>query len=322
MYFKGSNRSQDVFFKQVNTIDDLEELEAYKDRFNRGKVMDGKFISCSPFRDDKNPSFVLFLDRGNWLDSGTDRRGSFVELLSFLSGEDEEGVKDYLLNKYNQITDVDLLQLKLNLNLEKAMPFIYQDGLPSEFKFRHPYLNSRGISEAVQRGFKIGYDKETKSVVIPWTNKDGQIVRLQFRSVNSKKFWFSKEGDRIKNHLFGLYHIYRKNSTTAWIVEAPIDCMYLWTQGIPSIATGTASISNIQLKLLKQSPIETLIIASDNDEAGMKMKDKLIKSLGGVMILKEFHYPDGKKDVNEISPEQLINARVDSIDLIKLEKNL
>ena len=38
------------------------------------------------------------------------------------------------------------------------------------------------------------------------------------------------------------------------------------------------------------------------------------------MILKEFHYPNGKKDVNEISPEQLINARVDNIDLIKLEK--
>lgn len=302
-----------------NEINFMEELSPYMNRFDRGKVIDGKLMSCSPFRDDKKPSFVLFLDKGNWLDSGTDRRGTFIELLSFLSGDDEEGVRDYLQEKYNSFIDTDDLKLELNLNLGEDAPFMFQNGLPKEFRFRHPYLNNRGISEAVQRGFKIGYDKETGSVVIPWTNRDGQIIRIQFRSVTSKKFWFSKKGDRISHHLFGLFHIYRKNSTTAWIVEAPIDCMYLWTQGIPSIATGSASISRKQLKLLKQSPIETLVIATDNDEAGKKFRNKLVKELGGIKALKTIDFPSGTKDVNDLTPEQLLNTKVGNINLIKLK---
>lgn len=300
-----------------NNINFLEEIEPYRNRFERAKVIDNKLISCSPFRYEQHPSFVLFLDKGNWIDSGTHSKGSFIELLSFLTGDDPEGVVEALKLKYNTLIDIDDLTLDLQLNLQKKGKILPQKGVLKPYLFRHPYLERRGISEQVQRAFKVGYDKESQAVVIPWTDKDGNIIRLMFRSVNSKKFWFSQDGDRIKNHLFGFQHIRRKQSPTAWIVEAPIDCMYLWTNKIPSIATGTASISSNQLKLLRNSTIETLVIASDNDEAGEKMKDQLIDQLGGTLTLKRLVFPSFAKDVNDLTPEQLKNTQIQDVKIFR-----
>lgn len=300
-----------------NNINFLEEIEPYMNRFERAKVIDGKLISCSPFRYEQHPSFVLFLDKGNWVDSGTHSKGSFIELLSFLTGDDPEGVAEALKLKYNALINTDELTLDLQLNLQKKGEILPQKGISKEYLFRHPYLGKRGISEQVQRAFKVGFDKQTNAVVIPWANKKGGIIRLMFRSVNSKKFWYSAEGDRIKSHLFGLQFIHRKQSTTAWVVEAPIDCLYLWTNGIPSVATGTASISKQQLKLLKNSPIENLVIASDNDEAGQEFKNQLINELGGALTLKSLVFPSFAKDVNDLTPEQLKKARIQEVKFFK-----
>lgn len=301
---------------KMNNINFLEELEPYLHKFENQKQVDGKFMSCSPFRDEKHPSFVLFLDKGNWVDSGTGQKGYFTELLAYLSGDDVESIQNHLKEKYQGIVDPDELKLALTFDLNSySNNNICAFMVLSQYQFRHPYLNQRGVSENVQKGFRIGYDKDTNSVVIPWTDKKGSIVRLMFRAVQGKRFWYGKEGDRIKNHLFGLYHVHRKQSKTVWIVEAPIDCMYLWSQGIPSVATGTASISWEQLKLLKQSPTEELIIASDNDFAGRKFKNQLIDNLGGVFTLKYLEFPDGCKDVNDMSPKQVANAQIKPVNM-------
>ena len=72
-------------------IDFMEELSPYLHLFGDYKVKDNKLLSCSPFRQEQHPSFVMWLDKGNWKDSGgTERQnGTFIELLSFLSGEDQ-----------------------------------------------------------------------------------------------------------------------------------------------------------------------------------------------------------------------------------------
>ena len=44
----------------------------------------------------------------------------------------------------------------------------------------------------------------------PWRDKKGEVIRYQFRSISSKKFWYSKEGEDIKFNLFGLYLVIKK----------------------------------------------------------------------------------------------------------------
>ena len=81
------------------------------------------------------------------------------------------------------------------------------------------------------------------TLIIPWRDKKGEIIRYQFRSISSKKFWYSKEGEDIKFNLFGLSEVIKRGIKKVYITESAIDTLYLWSLGIPAIATSTSCIS-------------------------------------------------------------------------------
>ena len=288
-------------------IDVREELEDFLDQFKKMKIRDNKIQSCSPFRIEKTPSFAVNLTNGSWIDSGATeeqyRKGHFIELLAFLMGVTLDEAEAYLVSKYGLILkDLDNLQLNLNLSLGEVEKKVFQLEELKQYMFRHPYLTNRGISEKTQRAFKIGYDMDNKAVMIPWMDKKGQIVNVKFRSIENKRFFYIKGGQRIKDHLFGLNFIYKLNCKEVVIVESETDCMYLWSMGIPAIACGTASLSEAQSDLLKQSPIESIILGTDNDVAGIRFKDFLKKHLTGSMKVFDIKIPDQYKDINDMPP--------------------
>jgi len=285
-------------------IDYREELEPFLDQFPRHKIIDEKLIACSPFRPDSHPSFVVFLDEGNWVDSGTQERGNFYKLFAHLTGDTEENAKDVLCSKYGEIVDTDSLKLDIQINLTPSI-FAFSDEALQPFKWRSPYLINRGITEKVHRAFKIGFDRGSNAVVLPWMNENGDVVKLKFRSVVQKKFWYSSDGDRIKNHLYGFNHVKKRGDKKVMVTEAETDTLYNWSNGYPSVATGTASISEAQVKLIKRSGIEELIIASDNDKAGEQFAEQLINVFGGRLKLSRIVFPVGCKDMNDFTKEQM-----------------
>lgn len=307
-------------------IDVREELEDYIDHFKKMRIRDCKLQSCSPFRIEKTPSFAVNLDNGSWVDSGADdekyRKGHFIELLAFLMGVTLDEVESYLVSKYGLILkDTDSLQLNLNLSLGEAEKKVFNQDDLKPYMFRHPYLTSRGISEKTQRAFKIGYDANSNAVVIPWMDKNGQIINMKFRSVDTKRFFYIKGGQRIKDHLYGLNFIYRLKCTEAVIVESETDCMYLWSMGIPSIACGTASLSETQSELLKQSPLESVILGTDNDVAGIRFKNYLKEHLVGKLKVYDIEIPTQYKDINDMPPN-LVKAVINAKQEIGLQLDL
>lgn len=291
-----------------------EELEPYlEEHFNRYQYRGNKLQACSPFRDEKSPSFAVNTDNGVWIDSGADdeqwRKGNFIKLLSFLMGVTYEEAEEYLWEKYRTIyADVDNFELVVKMPDEKAPKRIVSKEELQPYLFRNHYLTNRGISEQVQRAFKIGYDRDGKAIVIAWMDKDGQIVNLKFRSILNKQFYYMKGGQPIKEHIYGINFIFKKDIKTAYVVESETDCMYLWSHGIPAIALGSASLSKAQEKLLLNSPIERLVLAFDNDKAGHRCKLDCIRRLQGVLELWEMPMPDGCKDVNDIPTDKMIEA--------------
>ncbi|MDZ5038312.1 toprim domain-containing protein, partial [Clostridium perfringens] len=173
---------------------------------------------------------------------------------------------------------------------------------------RVPYLGKRGITEEVQRIFGIGYDKENKAVMIPWTDYKGNIVNLKFRSTATKMFWYHKEGQPLRYHLFGLHLICKKKITRVFCTESETDAMYLWSIGVPAIAFGRAGMSPEQKKLLLRSPIEELVIASDNDKAGRAFAERLRQELIGIIVVENLSFPIKYKDVNDIPMKELLST--------------
>lgn len=286
------------------------ELSQY-DIWDREKWTGSRLIACSPFRHEGTPSFAVNLDNGTWIDSGGDghwRKGNFIQLLSFLRNETYEESEDYLLSMYSPLLgDLDSLVLSMRLTGEKQIKKVFTNDDLIRYAYRHGYLSSRGIGEQVQKAFKIGYDRESKAIVIPWTDRKGNIINFKFRSISDKRFWYASGGQKIGNFIYGMHMVYRKKSKRVAIVESETDCLYLWQFGIAAIALGGSNISKAQRRMLIQCPTETYIIATDNDKQGEKAKRQIIEVLSGIKEIEHVVFPEGIKDVNELTPDQ-VNA--------------
>ncbi|MDE1381247.1 toprim domain-containing protein, partial [Bacillus licheniformis] len=185
---------------------------------------------------------------------------------------------------------------------------------------RSPYLGKRGISEKVQRAFKIGFDKKSNAVSFPWMDIHGQIVNIKFRSTKSKQFYYHPTGQPLRDHIYGLHFIYKLGYETVYLVESEVDALYLWSHGLPAIALGGSKISEKRKQLLLRSPIKKLVLATDNDAVGQEIREKVKRLLVGYKEVYEVILPDDVKDVNDIPSEQLKevcdNAKPSEITLL------
>lgn len=294
------------------------EVSAFE--WSRMKMTGTRLIACSPFRDEKTPSFAVNLDNGTWIDSGGDghwRKGNFVQLLAYFRNETYEEAEDYLLSLYSPLYgDLESLNLSMNLTTGTTAPRIFTEDDLKPYLFRHPYLEGRGIGDKVQRAFRIGYDKASQAIAVPWFDRRGQIVNFKFRSVKNKIFWYASGGQKIGNHIYGIQFVYRLGSKRVAIVESETDALYLWQFGIAAVALGGSNLSAKQRKLLIQSPAETFVLATDNDKQGAKAKRSLIAGLSGFKDLEDASFPYDKKDVNELTPDEVKSVFESTTDAV------
>lgn len=288
-------------------VDIRGELERYS--WQRARWTEDKLISCSPFRyQDSRPSFFVNLENsiyaGTWKDSGAldsdYESGGFVRLLSFLREEDETSTENYLISEYSSDWEYGKkLEIpKISINSKKDRHI--NETVLEQYKYRHNYLASRGISENVQRLMRIGYDLESKAITIPWFDSSGRLANIKYRRVDSKLFWYYKgESVPIKNLVYGIDIVQKIKAHEVILVEAEIDALTWMTVGKPAIAVAGSTISDEQVDIIKRSYIEKLIICADNDEAGRKLKEKVVKKLRGSLEMANIDLPVQWKDVNE-----------------------
>lgn len=303
-------------------VDYPAELELYMDRLEKVRIRGEKVQACSPFRYEQHPSWAVNLDNGSWVDSGAtkegERKGNFVTLLAHFRGETYEETAEYLLEKYAHFLD-DAESLKLNLNLklnEPEVTVLSQEKYADVVDKPSNYLLRRGISVKIQKYFQTGRGSKGDCVAIPWHDKAGRIINIKYRSTQGKEFWFSKGGQPIKQHVYGLFAVLNLKVKEVWAVESEIDALYLWSMGFPAIAFGGASMNDTQKKLLLNSGIETLVIATDNDVVGKRFGQVLKEEFAGILNLKKIVFPVGVKDVNDLNPEELMNC-ANNLNIIK-----
>lgn len=290
------------------------ELEPYLDQFGQYVLRDDKLQSCSPFRSERHPSFAVNLENGTWIDSGATgeyRKGHFITLLSFLREEPAEDTCEYLFSIYSPFKrDADDLHLDMGfLSQQESQPMkVYSAAELSKYAYRSSYLKQRGITEEVQRLFRVGYDPQHKAVAMCWCDAEGQVVNIKFRSVTDKRFWYAG-GQRIKEHLYGLHAFTQEKTKVLTVTESEIDCMRLWSVGIPAVAFGTANVSKTQGRKLLNSGVEEIVIATDNDDAGRHCGKQLEKLLVGAVKVTYFNFNGSNaKDISDLSDAEILHG--------------
>lgn len=169
------------------------------------------------------------------------------------------------------------------------------------------YLAQRGISEKTAAEARLGYDLdyrngtggETWTALIIPTSKGSYVARNI--KPGPKENRYRKMGENA------IYMIERlKASTGVFIVEGELDALSIVEAGGQAVALGSTSNVNRFVKYLedheKERPIQPLLIAMDNDDAGKKAEKELANGLSKIGV-KYVHYNPaeelGSKDANE-----------------------
>jgi DNA primase len=270
---------------------------------------------CCPFHKESNPSFGIDIITGvyNCFSGSCGARGNIVNFTQKIEGlSTYENAEQWIFERYSFNTEESCSILELDFGNEKETKRLnyINDSVLKQYDYRHPYLGGRGIGELWQERFRIGYDKNNFAITMPWYGRQGKCVGIKYRSVIDKHFWVYHENEVGPNKitLFGINHAFRRKERRIVIVESEIDAIYCWQCGFPAVALGTSHITRAQINELKNTYVEAVLIATDNDEAGRNIAKELEVKLSWISDIYKANwsmYPS-VKDVNELTPEKLI----------------
>jgi DNA primase len=172
------------------------------------------------------------------------------------------------------------------------------------------YFNGRNILSDAINHFNLGYSEKQDMVTVPVYSHTNICVGFVGRSVEGKLFKNSTGLPRNKV-LFNLNNCKFKDIV---IVESSFDAIRLWQLNIPAVATLGANLGKNQIKLLNKYAVR-VILAMDQDEAGMKLMQNLNNNLTVPVLSMDF--PDGVKDIGDMKDDQILSSykQIKSLDL-------
>ena len=213
--------------------------------------------------------------------------------------------KDVEINmERNNITNKS--SILVNSNFDKSNLLVSEEEL-KEYRYYHKYWKKRGIIDAdIIELFDLGYDYKNDCITFPVRDVNGNCLFVAKRSVKTKWFNYPKGVDKP---LYGLYELHytgiHRFLNAVYITESMIDCILLWQAGKNAVAlNGTGSA--LQFKQLNSLPCRHFILATDNDEAGERAREKLRKNIKN-KIITEINFPPYRKDIGECTQEEIAN---------------
>lgn len=187
----------------------------------------------------------------------------------------------------------------------------------SSGKVVHSYLLDRGFSEEDFVRFNLGWDTEKKRITIPFFNEYGELLGFSGRAVmNESDFGYeSIYGTEAKYHIYNHFNakkyfyplnLFRPINDTIIVVEGLLDAIWLHKNGYTNaLSIISAEISKEQLRKIKLLWANKIILCLDNDTAGQRGCERLYKFLKNDFLFQQVTLPDGKKDIQECTKEEL-----------------
>ena len=208
------------------------------------------------------------------------------------------------LNVRNNVRNINVYSSNINRNYDSNdnTRYITEEEL-DKYRYIHPYMYERGLTDEIIERFDIGYDRERKEITFPVRDIEGRCVFVAGRSVERKFFRLPKGIDKpiycADKFRTGTYR-------TAYITESFLNCLTCWKYDKPAMATiGTGNQK--QYEILNKLPVREYILAFDPDEAGRKATERFRKNVYG-KIIKELVYPDDR-DINDLQ-EEFLNCKI------------
>ena len=210
---------------------------------------------------------------------------------------------DFSRNTNNHTADMDSQNYVTEEELDK-------------YRYYHPYWKERKITdERLIELFDLGYDKKSRCITFPVRDIQGRTLFIARRSVDTKYFNYpagvekplyglyeylteiQKSVDKIRTQRSGKsYFLERANELI--VCESMLDALTAWQYGKYAVALNGLG-NELQFKQLRELSCRKLILATDNDEAGLNAREHIRANVKNKLIT-EYKFPKGKKDLNEL----------------------
>lgn len=221
-------------------------------------------------REDGSPSWSMNAQTGLWICFSCGARGTLSMLVSELTGQ-----PDAIMAVHHFLIDRNLERLTSGVDLPEKKPEI---DWVSFSKFVMPpesAMAKRGLDPEQVLMHGVRWDASHKAWIIPIVNQLGDLQGWQTKAVG----WVRNfpVGVKKSDSLFG---IERFVGGTAVLVESPLDVVRFASvfEKPQALATFGAAVSDRQLSLLSMVA-DRVIVAMDNDEAGLSSSKSLFKRL-------------------------------------------
>jgi DNA primase len=222
---------------------------------------------------DRRPSWSMNRLTGAWICYSCGARGSLMHLVQELTGDADAitVVQDMLIQSGME----RLLGEKKPQERERPQ---FDEWVYERFpEAKSSYLARRDIDPEDAWVFGVRRNPENRTLVLPIRHEDGTLLG-----------WQEKNADSVRNYpnevpksttLFGLDVFLTSGFDQAILVESPLDVVRLYTLGIGGgLASYGVEVSDAQIHLLAKYADE-LIVALDNDTAGVRVAKALPKRL-------------------------------------------
>ena len=283
--------------KQELTNGKLEKIEKRGDNF---------CVTCPTHKagHEQKPSCYIYCGNSSDIEYGTmhcftcGESGPLYHFVAECFDKNDAWGKAWLLERFGSTlveTTVKLPDFDLSTKDEEFL----DESILDSYQSWHPYMAKRKLSPKVCETFKIKYDPKSECLVFPVWDEFGRLYMLTRRSVLNKRFIIDANKEKP---VYLLNFIKKFSLKEVTIVESQINCLTLWSMGIPSCAlfgTGTEH----QYKILNKSGIRHYYLCFDGDDAGDKGIKRFLKNINKDVFVDIILMTRGK-DVNDLTQEE------------------
>jgi twinkle protein len=281
----------------IQKIKDAAVIDEIIGSFVKLKKEGKDYKGLCPFHHERTPSFSVSTSRNIYKCFGCGESGDSITFLM----------------KHEKITYIDAIKWvaeryhidaeESNKKYTKPTPRLEKlskktlDWFENERKISNNTLLRFGITEAKE--WMPQFKQEVQVICFNYINH-GELVNIKFRGPQ-KSFKMAKDAELIFYNLPSI-----ENDDECFIVEGEMDCLSLYEAGIHNVVSvpNGASTGNQRLEYLDNcwqyfDSKKKVILFTDNDEPGNKLKEELARRLG----YNKCWYVDpmdGCKDANDV----------------------
>lgn len=213
---------------------------------------------------------------------------------------DKEDIRDFNLN---ELFD----KVERNRNGVKEVKKIISEDELEKYRYFHPYMHKRHLTDEIIEKFDIGFDNNYKyfektvpCITMPVKDIEGDVITIIRRAVRYKRFFIE---NAIKKPIYGIYEITKEKGSPVYITESVFNCLTLWTWGFEAVALIGLG-NDYQINILKKLPNRLFYLCMDGDAAGRGAAEKIKQKLYNKVVFNIDMLDD--MDVNDLTKEQFL----------------